>query len=244
MGAQLAREAYRYPKITCAQRMVLSVMALNARDTDEHPLYWGGWRPLAEALGMDGTPSQLRCIKRHVAELVRTGVLVRVGEAHRGQAQVYRLDLIRAEKGGSSGAEKGGFSQPPPDEVTTEEQLPTTQLSPTSSARLQSFSKKGFSVLKPSRDLVRNHKSEADGEARDGKPGVYAAVVDALHAAGWFGLRFDELQARVGCSADELHEVTRDLLRRGYYRVGAGDSWRTDGCYVDRDGRYVLRAVA
>lgn len=41
-------------------RVALVRMALTAKDTDAEPLYFGGWRPIAHALGLGGTNESKR----------------------------------------------------------------------------------------------------------------------------------------------------------------------------------------
>ncbi|MEJ7636038.1 hypothetical protein [Aeromicrobium sp.] len=56
--------------------MALTVMALTAKDTDDQPIYFAGWRPIARALGLAGShDSQRTTVSRVWRELRLAGCI-------------------------------------------------------------------------------------------------------------------------------------------------------------------------
>lgn len=111
MGARLALAAFATAAANGLDgnpRAVLVRMALSALDSAEHPAYWAGWEPLAEAIGHvlpadDGTPEAAR-VRRAAREAVRTtmrrltaeGIVSRAVRAAPGRNTRYALHLDRA----------------------------------------------------------------------------------------------------------------------------------------------------
>lgn len=97
MGSQLARLAL-LPRadlgLSHPARLVLARMALDARDHDAEPIYFGGWPVLAMAMGRDGyTLADKRSVARAVAELVEAKLItLKRGGAH-GRNATYALHL-------------------------------------------------------------------------------------------------------------------------------------------------------
>lgn len=113
MGRELARAALDYPRLNHRSARVLARMALDAVDPPGSPsyppsIYYGGWEALARALGRD-VPSEAQAraidgarrsretsaklVQRVMVELIETGLVERIGKAHGGRSQHYRLNL-------------------------------------------------------------------------------------------------------------------------------------------------------
>lgn len=108
MGAALVVGALAVELDSHAARLVLVRMAVSAIDKDLEPRYWGGWEPLARALGrrpnIDGTwPSDAaelaaqRAVDRAVATLTKSGLIKRLNTPRPGRQAEYLLQLDPAE---------------------------------------------------------------------------------------------------------------------------------------------------
>lgn len=107
MGASLVVLALGAELKSHAARLVLTRMAVTAKDADSVPRYWDGWEPLASALGRtpneDGTwPTSAaenaarRAVDRTVATLIRDGLIERTNVPRPGLQAEYVLKLDRS----------------------------------------------------------------------------------------------------------------------------------------------------
>jgi hypothetical protein len=113
MGAHLVNLALARwaPHISDTAFRVLVRMALVALDSESENgrpagLYFGGRELLAMTLRCRDRTAALRMVRRAVNELVKAGAVERVGKAHTGHRQTYRLTL-------DSGYPLGELSVPP-----------------------------------------------------------------------------------------------------------------------------------
>lgn len=75
---------------------LLIYMAHTALDSGRPPVYFGGWREAARAIGLDpeGKPDSARAVfGRSVSALRKAGALVWSGTAHTGRRAEYALTL-------------------------------------------------------------------------------------------------------------------------------------------------------
>jgi hypothetical protein len=80
--------------LTPRARLVLVAMAVLAHDQADPPVYFGGWRYLAGALGYaeyGAVPE--RAVARAIAELRKSGVIVALGDAQPGRNVSYEIRL-------------------------------------------------------------------------------------------------------------------------------------------------------
>jgi hypothetical protein len=161
MGASLALAAFSTAAaigLDGNPRAVLVRMALSALDGAQHPAYWAGWEPLAEAIGHvvpadDDTPEVAR-IRRAAREAVRTtvrrltaaGVVSRAVRAAPGRNTRYALHLdatmqaqpapintatMQARPGNDAGSARSTMqAQPAPEEETGETEKETRATAP------------------------------------------------------------------------------------------------------------------
>lgn len=75
-------------------RLVLTRMCSAAKDADTPPIYFGGWGPLAEALGFATyTRSAHSAVARAVKELLECGVIKSYGAPGPGHNVTYEIRL-------------------------------------------------------------------------------------------------------------------------------------------------------
>lgn len=84
------------PNVGHSAALVLVSMALQAKDTDVRPAYFGGWEPLAIVLGYIDDPRSDRAhqaVKRAVRELVTLAYVETDGLRPRSWKRKYYLTL-------------------------------------------------------------------------------------------------------------------------------------------------------
>ncbi len=101
MGYQLATRAMLWSRVlTPRETLTLVAMALQARDDDTRPMYFGGSAALVLAtIGRHHDPAgptyatDKETVRRAVASLVRAGAVTRAREAVNGSRAVYELHV-------------------------------------------------------------------------------------------------------------------------------------------------------
>lgn len=82
------------PGVSDRARLVLARMAVVAKDTDDQPVYFGGWPFLAPALGYPAYDNRAKqAVKRAVAELLTAGLIKSHGAPGPGHNVVYVLRI-------------------------------------------------------------------------------------------------------------------------------------------------------
>ena len=100
MGSQLVRvvvgRVFPRPDLDHAARVVMVTMAVNARDDDEQPVYYAGWKPLAACLGYEEhapDSAAQRAVTRAIRQLRAAGLVSPDPSKPRHYKRDYRLHL-------------------------------------------------------------------------------------------------------------------------------------------------------
>lgn len=127
MGASnVAKVFAHWRHLSHREVRALTYMALIALDADKPPVYFGGWKAVAEALGLDTEgkrASSQEAFRQTIAKLATAGVVISSAEARLGVRAEYALALDPEQSyakwdHGRAGSGRGVSWKPVPREAT------------------------------------------------------------------------------------------------------------------------------
>lgn len=133
MGAQnVAKVFAHWRHLKHREARALTYMALIALDADKPPVYFGGWKAVAEALGLDTEgkrASSQEAFRQTIAQLTSAGAVVSSREARLGVRAEYALTLDPGQSyakwdHGKAGNGRGISWEPVPRDTSPNETLP------------------------------------------------------------------------------------------------------------------------
>ncbi len=133
MGAQnVAKVFVHWRHLSHREARALTYMALIALDADKPPVYFGGWKAVADALGLDTEnkrASSQEAFRQTIAKLSVAGAVISSGEARLGVRAEYALTLDPGQSyakwdHGRDGNGRGVTWEPVPRDKSPNETLP------------------------------------------------------------------------------------------------------------------------